>query len=863
MRRPLFLLLIPALALGTWLLMGIGNGSGPIAPEAPGGSPAAEIAAPSNPASATEAGTTSPLASDTEQRTALQERATPPPPPAQQETQSASKGVLVRVVDARDQRPLAGAEVWAQSQERFVEADVMALFAGELSMEALLTRDAVHGRADNDGFVRLSAPFESLIVRGRSGRLAGMLEVVPRRDQAILLELSPSPAVRVAVQQADGSPAVRFPLDLLLDGQEFLRVFTDAEGIADVRSALEASRHMFGDGEGELLVRASVPMLDPVELRLDYTSPPSEVPVLKLPPLATLRIEVTGIDPEGPPTVVRLELAPESITPQSILPSPNPMDGLVALAGPDGLVEFPIGLGLVAVAVGWQRWTEQPDYVVLGPANTGGQVLRARLDVSSRSTLGRLRVLHEVAGEPEPLAEQTVGVQVNKGVDVSPNHPQFLRTDSEGYLTVPMDEDSEQGSIEVSLGGQGTELLVGSLTYSARPLAGINPLGDVLLTPAPLLGAGHVRDQAGAPVPNATVVFLASDGMGSRRTATLTDSAGAFAIHGRILAQQLSVFAFRDAPVSEQTPLIVPVGQEDIELVLPTVADLEVELIGDARVLSAIEERRALHLTSRGEQSTVPIRPSRFEASAASDRVVVHFEGVETGLFDLKLLTMDAEQGALWIGRNIAVEPDRTCHAIPIDLHGRVFAHTLRVLDPSGNALDRAKVALCGAESASYPRGEWNMTLPATVLSQSPRVNLWASSPGKPPLDGVEWNAGGEITVRLEPTPQLQVQLPDNLLAQGKGVTFSGAVQVDDTVLDLRRFDEAGRSQLPLTAAARRPGAKVTFELFAVQPGGRSQRLPPATRVLDRFGNTGAEVLVLELSMEELQDIRKAIAELR
>ncbi|MGE3172218.1 MAG: hypothetical protein AB7O97_06280 [Planctomycetota bacterium] len=215
-------------------------------------------------------------------------QAEPPPIPDNAET------LVVRVVDAATQAPVAGAEVrWADMgfiiQRRMAGLPRGASFGDlrELDPEDLARRFGWTARTDARGEAVVQMA-NAATVCARHGERYGQTQVDPRKPppEGVRIELRVDRALRVLVRSAAGDPAGPVPLELVAvrtsgPPRQVARAESGADGAAVFAHAQELQ---LGRSDGACRVRAALPGLDDAGVEVDPRSPPAEPVVLQLPP---------------------------------------------------------------------------------------------------------------------------------------------------------------------------------------------------------------------------------------------------------------------------------------------------------------------------------------------------------------------------------------------------------------------------------------------------------------------------------------------------------------------------------------------------------------------------------------------------
>lgn len=479
----------------------------------------------------------------------------------------------VEVVEAGSGRPLPEAEAW-----------FLAGFGewSPLSFDGLLAR-GTPVRADAQGIVRFAWPAGGeVLVLARAGARCGggtIGERVPLAPRA-RIELYPDWEVDIEVLYADGSPAPEVPIRCgFFEGGSLdlgLRV-TAKDGHARVGHvglgfALSAAAH--------LELRVDLPLAEPLSRRVPRGPAPAEPIRFRLPAGGTL--EVALVDLERRPVRETCEVKLGLIWPgeaRELSAFRSVERTTIERTTSDGRSVFPfVALGAeleLRVRRAGSR-AELREYLP-GP-RSAGERLEHTLQLGSQHPLLEFRAL-DPAGAP--LVETELALELFAASEnISGTENPLATTDGSGRFRVEIGHTFRNGD-HVRLLVQANEGDLSALCDLSRPFEpGLNPMGDLVLAPPPLLVAGIVRDAAGAAVVGAAVsvgepvsqnpsdpdapVWYWSD-LALTREPT-TDARGAFEVRMRSAAQRIRVAATLGAERSE--PETVDVGSSRVELLL-------------------------------------------------------------------------------------------------------------------------------------------------------------------------------------------------------------------------------------------------------------------------------------------------------
>ncbi|TAH35954.1 MAG: hypothetical protein EYC70_11945 [Planctomycetota bacterium] len=517
--------------------------------------------------------------------------------------------------------------------------------------------------------------------------------------------------LRVLVQQADGTPApgVRVELSATVVGMtnaenHLGHGVSGADGIAGVpfnRRELEEGRTQaaaFGV-RFEYDVQAIIPALDPVLVHLGADLPAEQPVVLSLPATGSVVARVLrhdGTPAQDDPSVVLYWRHP-SLPEDAGFPNENSLRQNTRA----GVAEFRhVGLGLqlelyaVAPVASGSRLTGIP-----GPA-APGQALEYTLQLGPEWPWLTGRVV-DGSGAPYSGAPVTASFRIS-GWDNWSGHP------------LPLDAD---GRFRLQLGGRLIEgrrrtlhLRTAHDRYNEPPPAQVlgavvdltrefapgqeHALGDVRLQPEPILVAGTVLDEHGAPVPSAWVeVRLASEDPNSyngKRIAYYSlpeDAQGRFAVPWDTLAEQVLVAAGSRLREYDTVKVEVPGGRADVHLVVPrrspqsvSNGSLHVQVLLDAGIPPL-----ALHVTAKSErrQRDLELIGNRTE-----------FENLPAADYTLQVQTQETD----WVVAELegvrvpADGPSTDPRLAAWDLRGLLQVLPLRLHRPDGTSLSSTRV---------------------------------------------------------------------------------------------------------------------------------------------------------------------------
>jgi hypothetical protein len=580
--------------------------------------------------------------------------------------------IAIRVRRAGDERPAADVEVRVLDAADHTWVGDLGGFGTGL--------DLVQGflpptRTDEQGLAWVPEPNGSFSVIASEAGWFGMSGGVIRQPgETTDVSLAPDPLLRVRVLDAQHRAAAGVDVALLVQRSPDLEpvlpaalVYTNAEGIAELHPG------RFG-GAGRLFVLASA--WDPAsELReLDLARLPLEPLEVVLGPTGAL--EVTLLDASGTlvdmagvaslePASQSLDRAREALRRDVVAPLEHGLTRFVHV--PVG-VDFAVRLhprGAVVEGTGkLVRLEKAGETRTLSFAATRVSCgVRARL----RDSAGELLVTTPVVLSWSGSWRDTRALTNAQGVVSSWAH--FL------------DESAQEITLDVAtlvpyrapLGGTARFRVAGSKLVE---------LGDVTLTPRPLLASGIVVDSSGAPFPRAEVLAVETPdpaGGGNRiprkELACATDAVGRFALLGAVDGE-IVVEARHGSAIAPASVTVEP-GRSDVRLVLERTGSLETTVLLDPGVPSVVRVN-VVDPSGRGgnRESSLPSPQGfrRLHADFAPGDYTVSCRWGATTLAEVPDVRVRAGE----------VTRDPRCN--PIDLRGRFRTIDLEVRGPADAA---------------------------------------------------------------------------------------------------------------------------------------------------------------------------------
>jgi len=262
-------------------------------------------------------------------------------------TQQGSAGCRLLVINGRTGTPLADAEVWVLDfedlRQRYpVESNVLGH-----NLPAQLERLGAKSQTDNDGYAKLPAGRDRLVVSAAHADLYGIRDVLLVAEEAVVLELHKSPSLEVLVTDGSEEPVGGITV-LLKNGARTFSAETTrkSDGIARFDRITWISNYWRPE---QLGVTLDLPWDSPILEHVDIQEIPDEPIQLTLPPCGRIEVVVIGSPEDGSPSspvAVAIRALPSNHDDVSILPSGHA--AVVRWTDPDGYVAFEhVGLGLL------------------------------------------------------------------------------------------------------------------------------------------------------------------------------------------------------------------------------------------------------------------------------------------------------------------------------------------------------------------------------------------------------------------------------------------------------------------------------------------------------------------------------------
>jgi len=709
----LLVIILVALGAGAWLLLQ--DAGAPGEPE-PGANAAAATAAPA-PGTWRGAESVVPPPSSLQRR----ESETAPPPqaaPAYAEPAAAGEGFLARVVRKEEDTPIPFADVFLLDVDNVDEQQLRAAMIESASILHVIEKLAVRYRAGADGSVRLPLPRGRLWMAGRLDRWFGFYESGSIPEDGVTIACVQMSSVAARVTDAAGQPQPGLPVQLRV-GQRGLdrglfAVQTDAHGIGLIQPLDILIRDMPSDAV--FMVQLGGIFAEPVRAEFDPRQPPEQPLELRLPPHGSLEVSVVTADGApwaGPAFVQLLPVAPDRPSGEEF----SPAEGLSGILNAGSAHLRPVGLNQpVRVIALREDGTKIGETLAAGPAQEGEH---ARVEIREQGGASVLTGRVQRA-DGQPVAQALLHYELERKSDVGGEHQEGqLRTGEDGGFRLAVEAPAlPEGArrtftLRDGRAAGGAESAVADLSWSLA--AGVTDLGRLTLQLPPLLAAGQVVDEAGAPMAGVAVqarpqIFYGKEQFYWGWENDLQGRAGAdgaFALHGRSDSPLLRVEGSVEGKWCE--PADVPPGSTGLRLVMRSAGSLAGRMLLDE---SAPFD--GFYLNLRDEDGGDP-QSGQWGAEIREDGTF-SFATLPPGLYELELRPRNSGEPIATL-EGLRVEAGAACadpRLQPFDARGLARFLHVRAVDENGQALRHFQVIEKQADGSRqhYWANEDNVLIP-------------------------------------------------------------------------------------------------------------------------------------------------------
>lgn len=515
---------------------------------------------------------------------------------------------------------------------------------------------------------------------------------------------------------------------------------TDAQGEFPVPQELWS---VIADPGQLVTVEPQALLTQPAVLQLAGSPPASKVSEIWLPQLGL--VEVQLLDPDGGPLrsdqlsnsygelFVRNALAERG----PLIPGPNILG---VKRDRDQRVYAQIGLELEGIFL-----LKHPDMEASGRARGPQQAFERvvlPIPVGAQLPMVRMRLLAD--GKPYAERELLVDRRRQKPGGSSSMGGPVGKTDSAGILSLPLQPaDATTRTLLVLTDGNPASLLA-LVALPTLPQSGWLELGDVLLEAPAVLVAGTVTNQAGAPIPDATVTVRGRlrpefeveqpehmrahlarfPFFGGPFSTCKSDAQGHFELRGETLCVEYELRATADGH-PRTDPLVCPAGTDDVRIVTSVGGGLEGRVLLGPELrpedlqlsletesvpgISDSGDRVNPPLAADGTWSAAGLRPGRWEVSVKKARVVA---------WDTLAPALEAQ-----------VSAGLTTRVPDIDISAGLRTLNIEVVDADGQPVAVAEGTFHGKGNAGNNDIEVRNGR-ATIVTQHPEIEAWLGGPG-------------------------------------------------------------------------------------------------------------------------------------
>lgn len=685
----------------------------------------------------------------------------PVTPRAEVRTDGAEPGnaIVITVVNEDDGRAVANAEVCYHSTRISMRADTE---EGRFALEhpgdddEICLRFGRRAHTDDDGVVRLPWLDAGMLVAcshdGRSGALR--LSQKTRPESGWRLVLARHSTLRVEVVDARGQPAAGVPIvvtSLLAEANHRPQpLFTGTTSQPDGVFVVQRPQLRLRDRAKVVRVIADLPGVDTAaEVVLGGT--PQRVR-LQLPPIANLAFELR--DGRGAPLFdrARVRLVPADVSASNLWPE-REWDAAIGTGSPPALYSVAAHREYAARTY-VQRQTLEAR---VGPFVAGADgVVTLSFDPGSTSVFGR--ALDETR---EPLRGVPVLLRYTAG---HRDGSITSQTDDDGrfrFVLQPVDAAAlESAQLELNRSPE----LIGALVLAGPlPVAAVH-VGDVVLTPAPLVASGRLEIVGGGGLDDRIEIVAVRKKAFVHEGQTLErqrDSPGLkvlrldatrFEVSGAVGAERHWLVARSNVHLPSQ-PVELVVGAQDLVLRLEKGSSLDVEVLLDDRLGLPSP---SVQLRLRREGSDEGREPTRQRVG----RPVYTWQGLASGTYVLDVVATADTTPLATIGDIVvrAGQDNRDPRLHPLDLRGKLRAIVITAVDENGKRIfaRRGEVHIAGRPQASVPMtaGE------ALVVTTAPSIDVVVAVGGfrLVTLNGIANDSAVTLragwTIRLRPHPR-------------------------------------------------------------------------------------------------------------
>ena len=484
--------------------------------------------------------------------------------------------IRIRILEAKSESPIAGAEIWTFSGKRIREAkgEERDFLRTQLDPEVRGRRISETYRSDEEGYVEIPIYEHGQQIAARKGELFGYEQYFGRRNRE--LHLSPDLSTSIRVVDHLGNALEGVPIGLATRTQGGLPPIRDSARLSGKDGVVKLEHlQLWWDPEEEKDIRIlpHVLLKEEISLSLMDWLNGSLTGEINMPRLGSLEIQIQDWNGEPTHSPFRILLVQD---PHPDVPVEEKVEGfwytpalpLREVSQGDRILFRHIGLGLdLAAIVSGEDF--QVDPIASGPGPWQEGTTATLIAKPNREPAHyRMRL---VAADGNPLPKQKLQLVTQRARSQSWEDGDYY-TDADGYFDYYPDLDRvdklHDGKTEFRLRSLGDEELLpmeGTVTMPAR-LDGFQDLGVIPMTMDDLLVSGMVVDEEGEPIQGVT--FWARMVVGDKRENEhgKTDAMGRFHVFRSYEGEEVSMEFEGPNLVAQRLP--IPVGTSGLRVVM-------------------------------------------------------------------------------------------------------------------------------------------------------------------------------------------------------------------------------------------------------------------------------------------------------
>lgn len=670
---------------------------------------------------------------------------------------SAAATCRIRVVDAASGAPVPDARIWLQREDAPCTSPTWRRAIQRSNDVEVTLRDGLGHELELDarGEVLVPRPARWLCVAAARGALHGTA-TLQREDAECVIELEPCHALEVEVVDASGRPLegahVAFYRDELAEMQGTVTLIAGADGRISIPQ-LESAVWMRSGGPPMRLALAGGAACEPESVTLALDALPAAPVRLEAAEHGSLVVQLT--DAHGKELALDGRCEVELLWDPALESSPTRRVGDLEEHLEDGRVAFEcVGLGLSFDVLVRAEGHTGESRTVPGPTEPGQSVL-VQVPIGERfvGVRGRVRGLRACFGDARDYGVRLSGRRLES---LQPSFTAFVSEDAdfESHLSnvTTLEGLVAPWILELSRRGKPTASLRAMPSYD--PETRTLDFGELVFEPAPVLARVRVRDDSGAPAPDA-VLEIESAAEKSRGSC---DEAGLCLVSTCDATLPARVRATRHRSLPSPWVQIDAAGSE-VELTLRRGARL------DGRLLLARE------IVLDSFQIVLQVEPST--PSVPSQELGV--QPVQGGRFrlapcesGLASLSVQYRKRVVFERKGIALEGDLELELIDLRTVLHPFELTFELASGEAFGGGHLEVIEAGIEHRIWT--EIGRSARASFFAPQPSVDLWVCARGarvqrfEGVLDGDHLTLPAAPSVRLRLPPEVTRPAPPLVL---------------------------------------------------------------------------------------------------